>query len=126
MYQKEDSIREQLYLQYSNALEIVNVNLVNQKLGIMQNVEILHSSLNLVIFSEKITQRNVQDIFFKDAFFQCQMANKSNTWYQYKSQSYFLLALSFVINAAEFILENNDLNNFINQILKQVHKRWHN
>ncbi|CAD8101289.1 unnamed protein product [Paramecium primaurelia] len=64
--------------------------------------------------------------FFQDAFFQCQMSNKSNTWYQYKSQTFLLLALSFVINAAEFILENNDLNNFINQILKQVHKRWHN
>ncbi|CAK66190.1 unnamed protein product (macronuclear) [Paramecium tetraurelia] len=64
--------------------------------------------------------------FIQDAFFQCNKARQSNTWYQHKSRSQLLMALSFALNAAEHNLDQNALNQFTKNILDSVQKRFHN
>ncbi|CAK66070.1 unnamed protein product (macronuclear) [Paramecium tetraurelia] len=72
-------------------------------------------------------QKDCSGYFIKDASFQCGAAKKNNSWYQHKSMSQILMALSAALQAAEQKeQEGVNLEQFTQNIMESVRKRWNN
>ncbi|CAD8128341.1 unnamed protein product [Paramecium sonneborni] len=70
-------------------------------------------------------QEGCSHYFIKDARFQCQKAQKDKTYYQYKSISEFLMAISLAMQASDYEIKSElEKQNFSKDLLQGVLERW--